>query len=80
MILFLNQVLLKKTLINPMIFENHFISSYNCYLNGSLHFFFLRIYLVTWNVNGKPPPDNFTDLLQLKADPLPDLYAIGYVA
>ncbi|XP_059154099.1 inositol polyphosphate 5-phosphatase K-like isoform X2 [Physella acuta] len=35
------------------------------------------IYLVTWNVNGKPPPDNFTDLLQLKADPLPDLYAIG---
>lgn len=37
----------------------------------------LRIYLLTWNVNGKAPPDDMSDLLQLGQLPLPDIYAIG---
>ncbi|GFO29636.1 inositol polyphosphate 5-phosphatase k [Plakobranchus ocellatus] len=37
----------------------------------------LRIYLVTWNVNGKAPPDEMDNLLQLHCSPLPDIYAIG---
>uniref|UniRef100_A0A2C9KHZ7 Inositol polyphosphate-related phosphatase domain-containing protein n=1 Tax=Biomphalaria glabrata TaxID=6526 RepID=A0A2C9KHZ7_BIOGL len=36
-----------------------------------------HIYLVTWNVNGKPPPSDFTDLLQLNRNPLPEIYCIG---
>ncbi|CAL1529183.1 unnamed protein product [Lymnaea stagnalis] len=38
---------------------------------------FPSIYLVTWNVHGKPPPASFSNLLQLDALPLPDIYAIG---
>ncbi|KAK6968179.1 inositol polyphosphate 5-phosphatase K-like isoform X1 [Biomphalaria glabrata] len=37
----------------------------------------VSIYLVTWNVNGKPPPSDFTDLLQLNRNPLPEIYCIG---
>ncbi|GFR72842.1 inositol polyphosphate 5-phosphatase K [Elysia marginata] len=36
-----------------------------------------RIYLLTWNVNGKAPPDDMNNLLQLGHPPLPDIYAIG---
>lgn len=36
-----------------------------------------RVYCVTWNVAGTPPPKDFTSLLQLKAMVLPDLYVIG---
>ncbi|KAH9513601.1 Phosphatidylinositol 4,5-bisphosphate 5-phosphatase A [Bulinus truncatus] len=37
----------------------------------------VRIYLVTYNVNGKPPPSDFTDLLQLSKSPLPEIYVVG---
>ncbi|XP_022344336.2 inositol polyphosphate 5-phosphatase K-like isoform X1 [Crassostrea virginica] len=36
-----------------------------------------RLKLVTWNVGYEEPAGDFTDLLDLKADPLPDIYGIG---
>ena len=38
-----------------------------------------RLKLVTWNVGYEEPAGDFTDLLDLKADPLPDIYGIGLV-
>lgn len=37
----------------------------------------VRMYLCTWNVGTKPPPDDLTSLLNLDNDELPDIYAIG---
>lgn len=36
-----------------------------------------RLKLVTWNVGDEEPLADFTDLLDLKTDPLPDIYGIG---
>ncbi|XP_052832622.1 inositol polyphosphate 5-phosphatase K [Octopus bimaculoides] len=37
----------------------------------------IRIYLCTWNVGTKPPPDDLASLLALDTDLRPDIYVIG---
>lgn len=37
-----------------------------------------RLYLCTWNVGASGPPKDLTELLDLKAQPLPDIYGIGF--
>ncbi|RUS72194.1 hypothetical protein EGW08_020043, partial [Elysia chlorotica] len=36
-----------------------------------------RIHVVTWNVNGKAPPDDMDSLFIMDEHPLPEIYAIG---
>ncbi|XP_052236515.1 phosphatidylinositol 4,5-bisphosphate 5-phosphatase A-like isoform X2 [Dreissena polymorpha] len=38
----------------------------------------IRIYLVTWNVGGTGPCKDLTELLDLQAKTLPDIYGIGF--
>lgn len=42
-----------------------------------LHFFSVRLQIVTWNVATAEPPEDVTSLLQLDVQPPTDLYVIG---
>lgn len=46
-----------------------------CTMSGETKTYKLK--LVTWNVGDEEPLADFTDLLDLKTDPLPDIYGIG---
>lgn len=54
--------------------KSSFIYFVNVYLCSPF-----RLKLVTWNVGDEEPLADFTDLLDLKTDPLPDIYGIGLV-
>lgn len=54
--------------------KSSFIYFVNVYLRSPF-----RLKLVTWNVGDEEPLADFTDLLDLKTDPLPDIYGIGLV-
>lgn len=52
-------------------------------MDNVLNYFLFRIYLLTWNVVGRPPVEDLRVALGL-TDPvdvsnLPDVYALGYV-